>query len=1061
LSPLGERVKLKCSGLRTAESAGIEVLVQTADPTRAPAPGQPWPTLTRTCTDVQFEDANTLSAVVPGSTFPTQAWLFVRDEIAGQSTIVHNAYYRPDIALALPSQGPTTGGSLVTLIGTALLPLNFDASSGKVTKAFNDFELSFAKGARVTKLPLTDFRPAESGTDRLVFTMPVSPDGRPGQVDIVLSVFLGNVKAQTAASQVFLFANPKPFFGPRGMLLDRTPVAVTPLLLDAPYGEDSAPDFGVLTDSGGVAFLQLLLSQQNGMFRPFGAPRQIGDHEVAAERVPRDICSGDFSRDGVPDMLIVNRGSAAAAVHHLVLGRAPPDTPLGAVYKIAGAPGTARCRVADFDNNGRPDVLLVPGPDAPPGRLPQVMLANPAFDPDSVPWPSAPQFFHAPIDIAVRPLLHEAFELADLDGDGILDVGFLRGDTLQLDIAYGNGDGTFGSYFTLDFQIPGYTASPQSRAVGLHACRNGPTQSLAIVLAGLPGPAPGASQTPPTLAVLAPSIPRSYAPPAPQAVTLLPVGLTLGLSLFENVDELGEVEIVLASGGEPDFFGMLRLVGETFELVPGAVEGGTEVPRQISALHFGRAFPPLPTSPEARAVFVVHESEIDGFRERWLSTRLVFSDPDLTSLLPPDAGGRTAEDIEGLVAGDFHPISVAGDGLVRDLALSRADWIELKGNDGFGGIPLPSTQLNWPGLLPRSVALVPVPGQIDLLVFANTDSRLGLWRHDVDGPAVQVPNWVSGELRLRSGNPAHPGAMLSNATRIQVADVDGDGVLDLVVLLSFDNVPIGSDGAQIALLRGKASSDPDEFPFHEPTLLTPVHSNASSIALGDFAPSTSASTRLELAVAVPVGSEPGGLDGDHVRFFRYLPGATPAEDVFEPSAKSGGPQVLLAGSGPTEIAAADFDRDGLVDLLTAGAGDFALRVLRNVSPPGSGQPHVDIGAFVENLASPDLLPPGVPTFLRPGDINGDGKIDAVVATEFTSQTGVRSTSVVFLLNSGAGEFSEPEIVSPARVGNRNGRLAMDIGDWNRDEVPDLFLGWPAVPPPEPDRNLRVLFGGTK
>jgi hypothetical protein len=38
---------------------------------------------------------------------------------------------------------------------------------------------------------------------------------------------------------------------------------------------------------------------------------------------------------------------------------------------------------------------------------------------------------------------------------------------------------------------------------------------------------------------------------------------------------------------------------------------------------------------------------------------------------------------------------------------------------------------------------------------------------------------------------------------------------------------------------------------------------------------------------------------------------------------------------------------------------------------------------------------------------------------------------------------------------------MDIGDWNRDEVPDLFLGWPAVPPPEPDRNLRVLFGGTK
>ena len=39
------------------------------------------------------------------------------------------------------------------------------------------------------------------------------------------------------------------------------------------------------------------------------------------------------------------------------------------------------------------------------------------------------------------------------------------------------------------------------------------------------------------------------------------------------------------------------------------------------------------------------------------------------------------------------------------------------------------------------------------------------------------------------------------------------------------------------------------------------------------------------------------------------------------------------------------------------------------------------------------------------------------------------------------------------------RLALDLGDWNRDYVPDLFLGWGLQGPSLV--NLRVLFGGTR
>jgi hypothetical protein len=72
-------------------------------------------------------------------------------------------------------------------------------------------------------------------------------------------------------------------------------------------------------------------------------------------------------------------------------------------------------------------------------------------------------------------------------------------------------------------------------------------------------------------------------------------------------------------------------------------------------------------------VFLVHETEVDGVREKRLSTRLVAASgaTPLLLLLPPDAGERMTFPVQGLVGGDFHAISVAGAGAVRDLALAR------------------------------------------------------------------------------------------------------------------------------------------------------------------------------------------------------------------------------------------------------------------------------------------------------------------------------------------------------------------------------------------------------
>lgn len=1053
----GERIELLVDGLRSTQASQLQVLVHVSDPAAPPDAGARG-RITRPATSVELGDSvdgrTEVFAVLPGNTFPVQAQVEVVDAVAGVSTAIYDLFYRPAIDLLLPSQGSTSGGGELRLIGTALVPHDFDAA-GAAPLAFEDVELSLSKGGRTTTIDRVDFLTTESNGGLLVFRLPPSPDGRPGQVDVVLRVGLvqvlpdgqrTRVTAQVTASEAFLFANPDPFFGPRGTVLEQLPVAVAPILLDNAPATDGAPDFVSLTEQGGVAFVQLLLAQQNGMFQRFGAPRQVGDHEQVAERTPRDLCVGDFDGDLIPDVFVVNQG-AAAAVHHVVLGQARPLPPLGTVHRIAAAGGSVRARAADFDGDQLLDVLLVPGPEAAPLQRPQLLLARPI----GVGQPG----FAQPIDVPVRAFRYDAVEVADLDGDGALDVAVVSGTTGALDVAYGLGNGGFAPAVELDFVVPNYTFAPESPAVGLHACADGPRQSLALVLAGLAVPSP------PTVTVLRQPVARQYA--APLAGETLSQSLPpIAASVVDDIDRQGTIEMVVALRDVPQFpLLLLQLGANGFQLLADGIVGGSESARQIRSLTTGRAFPATPLSGEARAVFLVHETDIGANNERRLSTRLVTKDTALPQILPPDAGAQVEFAVENVVGGNFHDISVAGGGAVRDLALVRPavagspPRIVLITNDGFGGFPGLGTSLPFPDLLGDSLALLPAPtGQRDRLLFGRRDSSFAVW---LNGSTLPLP--ISPPLRAASADPVLQVTALGAATRVVVGDVDGDGFDDAVVLLSFDLS--GEGQAALALLRGKVAVGEGEFPFHVPTALTPVHGNASGLVLADFARDALGPTQLELAVAVPNGSgNGGGVDGNHVRFFRYQSGAAPAEDRLVPAAAVGGPQVLLAGSGPTQVAAADFDRDGGIDLLVACRSDQTLRLFRNTAVPGTVPGVVQVGAFVEAPDSPWQLDPGEPRRLQLADVNGDGSIDAAVMVEFTSTFGgQRSTTVATYLSSGTGELVGPRFVSPQRLGNRNARLSCDLGDWNRDGVPDLFLGWNTFAPG--DINLRVLFGGTR
>lgn len=1086
LSPLGgTTVTLSLRGLDAASSGTLQMTVTTAD---AAGTG----TVTRPCTDLELWDQGNgekhVEARVPGSTFAGLATFVVDDAVAGRSTEVKAVYYEPHVAVALPRQGPTTGGTLVTLIGTALTPLVPPVAPGQPgVPAFDDLEIAMIKGEREVLLPQQALRRQESDFDRLVFTMPPSPDGRPGEVDIRLRATVagpqGPVVVEASAEARFLFGNPQPVFGPRGAVLDSNPVAVAPIALEAASYADQAPDFGVLYAAGGVATLQLLMAEENGMFVRFGPPRRIGDPEVLADREPRDLVAADFDDDGVPDFAILSAGHAAAGgALHVLPGRRVPEPPLGEAVRIPIEGGMVRCRASDLNGDRIGDLVLLPGPEAAPGTRPRVLLATSS--------PGAPSFVLGP-EVPVRRFAYDAMEVADVDGDGYVDVAVLNGSgpvagTIAIDVAYGDGQGGFGPTAMLDRAVPNYVPDSGSPGVGLHLVRFGSLRSLAVVLAGLPGSSslPHAT-TPPVVAVLHQPLPRQFLSTIDH---VLGAGAEpLGTSLAADLDRspvVDDDELVVAVRAEQALLPMavLSYNGSSYSLVPLSVQPGGEPLRSITALRFGTAFPADPTRepPDARAVFVVHESLTDGFRERRLGTMLVFTEqlltPDLgfTVTYPirpshPPPGGQPAP-VHCAVGGNFAQRSISSGGTTRDLALAvpslggTGGEVLLYTNDGFGGFFSRQGAMVDDRLVTETLVRVPAPpGLKDSLAFFMWDGRVGVWQPNGVG-IDQRPLFVeNGDLRLLAPDPGLFSTAVGSGSRLQAADVDGDGLVDLVALLSFDLSPEnrGEGDALLMVLRGKAGPLlPGEFPYELPadsSAATAVHGNATSFALGNFVPERHGEPRLlEMAVAVPVGTSPGSADGDHVRFYRLATGSVPGTHKWMRSSAAGGAQVLLAGNAPTLLAAEDFDTNGTIDLLVTAANDATVRLFLNSGQPATANGEVVLEAFTESFASRRPASPGRQTRLLLDDINSDGNVDVLLATE--SWTQPLSSAVAFYLSSGTGDLVGPTLVSGTRLGDRPAPMSIDLGDFNGDGVPDLLVGWATA---TPERNIGVLFAGSR
>jgi hypothetical protein len=133
-----------------------------------------------------------------------------------------------------------------------------------------------------------------------------------------------------------------------------------------------------------------------------------------------------------------------------------------------------------------------------------------------------------------------------------------------------------------------------------------------------------------------------------------------------------------------------------------------------------------------------------------------------------------------------------------------------------------------------------------------------------------------------------------------------------------------------------------------------------------------------------------------------------------------GPAVeYQAGGFSTTVATGDFNRDGILDLVTSNYDENTVSVLLG-NGDGTFRTHVDY-ATGNN-----------PVGVTVADFNGDGKLDLAVAIPAPGDQGPGAVSI--LLGNGDGTF-RPRVDYPTSAG----AIRIDVGDFNQDGKLDLAV----------------------
>ena len=281
-------------------------------------------------------------------------------------------------------------------------------------------------------------------------------------------------------------------------------------------------------------------------------------------------------------------------------------------------------------------------------------------------------------------------------------------------------------------------------------------------------------------------------------------------------------------------------------------------------------------------------------------------------------------------------------------------------------------------------------GKPDLVVANYYDDNISLFRNISTNGSLTANSFAP-----RVDLPSFGGAPLGLA----VADVDGDGKLDLVVSDSSNNrVMVYRNTATVGALTTNSFAAPVGFSVG----ISPI-----SVRVGDL----DGDGRPDIACV---------CYGDNSISILRNTGT-----MGSISTNSFAPQVTLAtGSEPFDLALADVDGDGKLDVVQLNYLPSFFSVYRNVSVVGV----IDTNSFAARV---DFATSGEGNSIMVGDVDGDGKADVMVGlaagTAVSVYRNLTSPGVVDTNSFAAAvNFPAPGLVRGEALGDLNGDGKPDI-----------------------------------
>jgi cysteine-rich repeat protein len=699
---------------------------------------------------------------------------------------------------------------------------------------------------------------------------------------------------------------------------------------------------------------------------------------------PRAIEAGDFNGDGVLDLATVNQTSSDTTVLYGF-----GDGRFWAPHRRLAQNSPHDVELADLDDDGRLDAIVAnEGSDT----VSVFMGEGAAFGPAT----------HVSVQFAGVGFDPRGLAVADVDGDGALDVVVANQDSNTVSILTGDGAGglvataSLGTFVGVDGMGPIdvevadvnddgeldiVTCNPNSDDVtllpGLGMGNFGAATTFttrvgaggdnpeAIILAdvsgdGVPDAIVAASVSDDISVLVANPGTGGFDTPVRFSTRVgadgdLPQGVAVG-----DVDGDGEPDVVTANGNTDDVTVLIGVAGGATFLPPAVFETNEA---DISGV-----------AGDAPRGIGLHDMDSDGDLD--IVTSNTTSD-DVTVLLNDGAGvfaapmnfesrvGWAGEDPRALAIGDIN-----ADG-VPDVVVANQDTGDMTAVAGLGeGILAPAQTTPVIGSFPQGIALADVTGEgrLDWVATQTNNNTLGRGSQGVGGQFFLASYFID-----------------DGPIGISIGDLDGDDDLD-VVTATFDDNEISR------------------------VLNTGVGAFSS---VASFA--ASSGTR-DVALADVTGD--GNLDAvsvsnnsDHIRVFPGNgAGSFAASSTFTT-------QLSTSGRRPWFVDIADLTGDGLLDVVTANADSNDVSLLTNAGG----------GIYMDPVIIPATFDVGDSDTLsvRVGDFDGDGVLDLATANRNRD-----SFSIIF--GFGGGSFSGPQ---EFMTGAEPHQLA--VGDFNGDGMQDV------------------------